>query len=76
MSQQKPRKDKNTNYNKVIMMTGAAFEMAALIILCVFLGKFLDDRLNMEKPIFTAMLSIFGVMGSILNLIRKVKKNS
>ncbi len=71
MSQQKSPRN---NYTKIVVFTGAAFEMAALIILCVFLGKFLDQKFSTDKPLFTAGLSILGVIGSILNLIRKVKK--
>lgn len=74
MSQQKPRKDK-TKLQKGIEFSGVAFEMAATIIVCVFIGKFLDSQLEMSKPILTAIFSILGVTGAIYNLIRKVTKN-
>jgi|AntAceMinimDraft_12_1070368.scaffolds.fasta_scaffold340073_1 F0F1-type ATP synthase assembly protein I len=74
MNQQKPRKEKST-LQKGVQFSGIAFEMAATIILCVFIGKFLDGQFEMSKPIFTAVFSILGVTGAIYNLIRKVTKN-
>lgn len=74
MSQQKPRKEKS-KLQKGVQFSGVAFEMAATIIVCVFVGKFLDGQFDMDKPIFTAIFSILGVTGAIYNLIRKVTKN-
>lgn len=74
MSRQKPRKEKST-LQKGVQFSGIAFEMAATIIICVFIGKFLDNQFSLEKPIFTALFSILGVTGAIYNLIRKVNKH-
>ncbi len=73
MNQQKPRKEKS-KLQKGVQFSGIAFEMAATIILCVFIGKFLDNYFELSKPILTALLSIIGVTGAIYNLIRKVTK--
>lgn len=74
MSQQKPRKEKS-KLQKGIEFSGVAFEMAATIAVCIFLGKYLDDKLQMSKPLLTALFSIVGVVGAIYNLIRKVTNN-
>lgn len=75
MSQQKPRKPEKSKLQNAIQLSGVAFEMAATILLCVFIGKFADNYFELTKPIFTAVFSIFGVVGSIYNLIRKVTKD-
>ncbi|WP_143520136.1 AtpZ/AtpI family protein [Reichenbachiella sp. 5M10] len=54
--------------------TGLAFEMLAFILLGVMGGYKLDEYLDMKNPIFTIILSLFGVVGSLVNLIRKLPK--
>lgn len=73
MDQQKHPKDKS-KLQKGVEFSGVAFEMAATIVICVFIGKFLDSTFELSKPILTAVFSILGVTGSIFNLIRKVTK--
>lgn len=74
MKPQKPR-DKKSKAQNVVIYSSIAFEMAATIIIAVFVGKFVDSQFDMSKPIFTAIFSVIGVIGSIYNLIRKVTKN-
>jgi len=74
MDHQKPRKNKSKLQNGIVY-SSIAFEMAATIVICVFIGKFLDGQLEMSKPVLTAIFSILGVTGAIYNLIRKVTKN-
>ena len=74
MDQQKHRKDKS-KLQKGVQFSGIAFEMAATIILCLFIGRFLDGYFQLSSPILTALFSIIGVTGAIYNLIRKVTKN-
>lgn len=61
--------------NTFVKYSSVAFQMAATIILCLFLGKFLDRYFSNSKPILTAVLSTFGVVIAIINLIRSVIKN-
>ena len=55
---------------------GIAFEMAITIGLFVFLGKWADGLLELEKPLMTAFLSLAGVLLAIFNLIRKANRGN
>jgi F0F1-type ATP synthase assembly protein I len=73
MSQQKsPKKD---SYNKAVKFSAVAFEMAATVLVCVFIGQYLDNEFNFERPVLTAIFSCLGVLGAIFNLIRKVRNS-
>lgn len=60
-----------TNY---VRYSGLAFQMAATILICVFLGLYIDDKRGGHDKLFTALLSVFGVLASLYNLIRSVRK--
>ncbi|MBU2914781.1 AtpZ/AtpI family protein [Reichenbachiella agariperforans] len=48
--------------------------MLAFILLGVWGGYKLDEWLEMEYPVFTIVLSLFGVIGSLVNLIKNLPK--
>ncbi|UXP33765.1 AtpZ/AtpI family protein [Reichenbachiella agarivorans] len=67
----KPNK-KGFNYLK---FSGLAFEMLAFILLGVWGGYKLDEVFSMEYPVFTAVLSLVGVVSSLIYLIKKLPKD-
>jgi len=59
--------------NSYIKYSAFVFQMAATILVCVLLGKYIDGKMGNEKLIVTAILSVFGVGVSLYNLIKSVK---
>ena len=47
-----------------------AFQMGAVIFAGVWGGTKLDNLLHYEKPVFTIVLSLFGVFGAIYLVIK------
>ncbi|MBP7077314.1 MAG: AtpZ/AtpI family protein [Bacteroidales bacterium] len=48
--------------------------MIAIIFGCVYLGVWLDDKLNIKFPVFTVVLSLFGVFAAIFLLIKQIPR--
>lgn len=65
-----PRKQLS-NYLKY---SGLAFQMIGAIIITGWLGSFIDKQVQNEKPIWTLVLMLFGVVTSIYLLIKSVTK--
>jgi F0F1-type ATP synthase assembly protein I len=51
-----------------------AFQIAAAIIICLFSGKWLDTKFPMKFPLFTTVLTIFGVFLGVYLVIRDLLK--
>ncbi|MBM4175746.1 MAG: AtpZ/AtpI family protein [Ignavibacteria bacterium] len=50
---------------------GLGAQMAATVVIMVFLGKYLDDYLN-SSPAFILIFSLLGSFAAIYNFIRQV----
>jgi ATP synthase protein I len=51
-----------------------AFQIAGSIIICLFLGKWLDSKFTMKFPVFTTVLTILGVFLGVYFVIRDLLK--
>ncbi|MFI2741736.1 AtpZ/AtpI family protein [Zhouia sp. PK063] len=58
--------------NKWVRFTQMGLEMAIIITVMVFLGTWLDGKYPNLEPLFTVVLSLFGVFAALFNVIRKV----
>jgi len=54
----------------LVRYSGLTFKMAIAILGGVYLGKYLDGKLGLETPIFTLVLSMLGVILSIIIIIK------
>jgi len=70
----KPKKEIN-NLSKYAYYSGLGFQMIAIIGVFTFIGYKLDERMESEKPILTAILSLLGVCVSLYSVIKSVNKN-
>ena len=50
------------------------FQMIATVLICAWLGDWLDNYLQNEKAYFTLIFMLFGVMTSIILLIRGINR--
>jgi F0F1-type ATP synthase assembly protein I len=75
--QQEQKKEKNRDeyplrtYSKY---SGIAVQMVVVILVAVWGGIKLDELAGTEKPIFTAILSLLGVVAAIYTVIKDLIK--
>jgi len=69
-----PKENPNQSLNALARYSGMAFQIAATIIVCLFLGKWLDKVLSLKFPAFTVSLTIIGVFLGVYFVIRELLK--
>lgn len=60
----------NSNFNKYLKYSGIAFQMVAVILGGVYLGKFLDQKFPNESAIYSVICIMIAVCLSILLAIK------
>lgn len=65
---------KNKQPNEFLRYSGMATQMIAIILASVFGGIKADEYFGNEKPILTAILTVFGVFLSIYFVIKDFLK--
>ncbi len=60
--------------NKYVKYSSLAFQMLAIILIGVFGGMKLDQIISWDFPVFTVVLSILGVFGSIFFAVKDLLK--
>ena len=68
--QKKPQKQ----LNKAVRYSSLAFQMLGIILIGVFGGMKLDQLINWDFPVFTVVLSISSVFGSIFFAVKDLLK--
>jgi len=76
-NQSKRKKNKNNSGLKsYAKYSGMAFQMIAIILICVYAGVKLDEITNRQKPIFTMIFSLLGVFAALyISLKDFIKKD-
>jgi F0F1-type ATP synthase assembly protein I len=65
---------KKPSSSVLVRFTDIAFRMAATIGVGVFLGKWLDTKMGMTKPIYLPIVSMIAICGAIYMVIREANK--
>ncbi len=61
-------------FNRWVQLSGVGIQMGVTIYLFARLGKWLDAKYSTEKPYFTLVLVIIGVLVSLFWLLQTLKK--
>lgn len=69
-NQKKPQKQ----LNKYVRYSSLAFQMLGIILIGVFGGMKLDQIIRWDFPVFTVVLSILGVFGSMFFAVKDLLK--
>ena len=69
------KEDKNKGINNYVKYSAVGFQMLATIGLFTFIGYKIDKSRSSSQPIFTALISLIGVVISLLQVIRQINKN-
>jgi F0F1-type ATP synthase assembly protein I len=65
---------RQSSLNALARYSGMGFQIAAAIILCLFLGKWLDGKFPMSFPVFTTSLTLLGVFLGVYLVFREILK--
>ncbi|MDG1840770.1 MAG: AtpZ/AtpI family protein [Crocinitomicaceae bacterium] len=65
---------KKNTLNKFIKFSSIGIQMGATIAFFSWLGTYLDEKQKMETPWWTVGLSLFGVITSLVLVIREAMK--
>lgn len=69
-----PDSNNQKNVSKFARFSSLGIQMGAIIAFFTWLGTFLDEKYNTKTPWWTIGLSLFGVMTSLVIVIREVIK--
>ena len=67
---EKPQKTGKRLPDAIVKYSGLSIKMAIAILGGVYLGKYIDEKLELETPIFTLILSLVGLSLSIVIIIK------
>jgi hypothetical protein len=54
---------------------GMAFQLLGACLAGVFIGRWLDAKLQMERPLFAVFLTLFFMLGSLYALYRQLLRD-
>lgn len=72
---ERKKDDKNKGLNSYVKYSAVGFQMLATIGLFTFIGYKIDKYRGSSQPIFTALISLIGVIISLFQVIRQINKN-
>lgn len=70
--EEKPKEEKKTN--AYIRYSSMGLQMGVIIGFFTWLGTYLDKQQQNETPVWTIVLSLFGVAGGLYIVIKEVTK--
>ena len=63
------------NQNKFLLLSNLAIQMGLIITLGVFLGDYVDSKLNNQTPWWTLLFSLLSISSALYHVLRTIKKN-
>lgn len=63
----RPDKTQTENYLKY---SGMAFQLGAAVLMGTLAGKYIDKHLQLEKPYFTLLLALIGVIAGLYSILK------
>ena len=62
------------NLNNWVKFSQIGIQMAVIIVLCTYLGTYLDEKFLSISPWGTVLGALFGVFASLYTVIKKVNQ--
>ena len=63
------------NQNKFLLLSNLTIQMGVIITVGVFLGNYVDFKLNNQTPYWTILLSLLSISASLYQVLKKIKEN-
>ncbi|MBK8349650.1 MAG: AtpZ/AtpI family protein [Saprospiraceae bacterium] len=67
-----PALPSNKKVNAYLKYSGLAFQLAAVVFIGIYAGKWIDSQLGMTKPIFTMILVLLLFSGYMYKLYKEL----
>jgi F0F1-type ATP synthase assembly protein I len=71
-----PEEKRKDALRAVALYSGMAFQLLAACLLGVFLGRWLDATMQLERPIWAVSLTILFMVASLVSIFRQILRNS
>jgi ATP synthase protein I len=68
------KEDRRPSFNALARYSGMGFQIGGTIIVCLFIGKWLDGRFKPSFPVFTTSLTILGVFIGLYFVFKEILK--
>jgi hypothetical protein len=65
VGRRRENKDSGSRLRDIAKYTGLAFQMGFIILLGTLAGKYLDRHFQLQKPVFTLILSLVSVFAAL-----------
>jgi ATP synthase protein I len=69
-----PEEKRKSAIKAVARYSGLAFQLLAACLLGVFLGRWLDARFEMQRPLFAVFLTVLFMIASLVSVFRSLLK--
>ena len=63
------------NQNKFLLLSNLAIQMGVIITTGVFLGDYVDSKLNNQTPWWTLLFSLLSISAALYHVLKTMKKN-
>lgn len=67
--------EKKKNVNNFAKYSSISFQMLATIGVFAFIGYKIDEHRKSDKPVFTALISLLGVIVALYQVVKQLNKN-
>lgn len=71
-----PKGDTNRSARRYMKYSGIGFNLAALLLLAVYGGQYLDEKYKLDKPWFTIILMLIALGAWFTKLLRDLNDDS
>jgi hypothetical protein len=65
-------KPSQNRWQAYVKYSGLAFQLAAVVFAGIFIGRWLDEKLMLEKPVFTMLLVMIFFGGYMYKLYKEL----
>ena len=69
-----PEEKRKSAIKAVARYGGLAFQLLGACLFGVFLGRWLDARFEMERPLFAVFLTVLFMIGALISVFRSLLK--
>lgn len=76
LQHQSPEQKRKPAIKSVAKYGGMAFQLLGACLAGVFIGRWLDAKMNLERPTWAVFLTIFFMVGSLYSLYRQLLRDS
>lgn len=70
----KEKRDLKANIKFYGKYMGLAMEMFGVLLIAAFVGRWLDNKMETSRPLITALLVVFALIGVLFKLIKDLDK--